>query len=454
MKKKRLFTIFLRSIYKLHDRLGRRHVCPLLVCFSSFFAAKGWSKGTLTYGNIQHLNDPQLDGAGSQWVDFSYYNRKESGRFLMVADADLRLYPDAENSAPMLSAKELYVDYYMGSSNMSFGRRILEWDPTEKYWNMGLLNAQRGYNPLEQDQEGIMALRLSRRFNGFSGEIFGSFVHIPQLNPSMSVKDGKVVSPNPWTKLPPQSAAYQGVEIPIYYDLEMPAYTDLLLQPSVGGRLKIDLGRRSWMSAYYTWKPENALRTNATGYYEQDTEERAYVRAKPFVNHHQVMGASFATNVTDNWAVQAGYINVNPEKKGDEGFRFESLKIQPNYFNEAYARLAVAWHNDYSTVSLNAIERLEGEVKEDDILGTKPRWKRAVGMFIDHAFNDAFGTRIDWKHDIVLKDILLKQDVWWNIDKHIRLSVGAELLQAPSSASYWGYIRSNDTFYSSASYSF
>lgn len=444
----------IRFVSKVCDRLMLCSVCSLLLCLSSLFAAKAWSKGVLTYGNIQHLNDPQLDGAGSQWVDFSYYNRKESGRFLMVADADLRLYPDANESAPMLSAKELYVDYYMGSSNMSFGRRILEWDPTEKYWNMGMLNAQRGYNPLEQDQEGIMALRLSRRFDGFSGEIFGSFVHIPQLNPGMSVKDGKVVSPNPWAKLPPSSDTYQGIEVPIYYELEMPAYTDLLLQPSVGGRLKIELGRRSWMSTYYAWKPENSLRTNATGYYEQESEERAFVRAKPFVNHHQIIGASFATNITENWAVHAGYINVKPEKKGDEGFRFESLKIQPNYFDEAYARLAVAWHNDYSTVSLNAIERLQGEVKEDDILGTKPRWKRAVGMFIDHAFNDAFGTRIDWKHDIVLKDILLKQDIWWNIDKHVRLSVGAELLQAPSSNSYWSYIRSNDTFYSSASYSF
>lgn len=427
----------------------------LIVTFlATFFCTKSWCKGTLTYGNIQHLNDPQLDGAGSQWLDFNYKNRKESGRFLLVVEADLRVYPDAENSAPMLSAKELYVDYHMGSSNLSFGRRILDWDPTEKFWNMGHLNAQRGYNPLEQDQEGVMALRISRRFKGFKAEAFGSFVHMPQLNPSLSVEDGKVVSPNPWAKLPPRSAAYQGVEIPIYYELEMPAYTDLLLQPSAGGRLQLDLGKRSWLAAHYAWKPENTLRTNATGFYEQSTEERASVRARPFVNHHQVAGAVVATKVSDRVSVQAAYESITPNKEGDQGFKFESLKIQPNYFDEAYARLAVVWNNQISTVSLNAIERLEGEVKEDDILGTKPRWRRAVGMFVDHAFNDALGARIDWKYDVVLKDILLKQDFWWNIDKHVRIGIGAELLQAPSSKSYWSYVRSNDSFYSSASYSF
>ena len=451
---KTLLSKCLSLLFRINSWFGRRHICPVLVCISSFFAAKGWTKGTLTYGNIQHLNDPQLEGSGSQWVDFSYYNRKEAGRFLFVAEADLRIYPDAEQTAPMLSAKELYVDYHMGSSNLSFGRRVLEWDPTEKYWNQGLVNADRGYNPLEQEQEGIMALRLSRRFNGFSGEVFGSFVHIPQLNPSMNVKEGKVVSPNPWAKLPPRSAKYQGVEIPIYYDLEIPAYTDLLLQPSAGGRLKVDLGRRSWLSAHYMWKPENSLRTNATGYYEQDTVERAYVKARPFVNHHQVAGAAFSTKITEQVSLQAGYVDVRPNKEGDTGFKFESLKIQPNYFDEAYARLALVWNNKITTLSLNGIERLKGDVKEDDILGTKPRWRRALGMFIDHSFNDAFGSRIDWKYDVVLKDLLLKQDIWWNIDKHVRIGIGAEMLQAPTKSSYWSYIRSNDSFYSSATYSF
>ncbi len=452
---KKTLNVTYRSLAKLIKRMGsRRGACSVLVCLSSFFASKSFAKGTLTYGNIQHLNDPQLDGAGSQWVDYSYFNRKESGRFLLVADADLRVYPDAESTTPMLSASELYVDYHMGSANLSFGRRILDWDPTEKYWNMGLLNATRGFNPLEQDQEGIMALRVIKRFSGFQAEAFGSFVHVPQLNPSLAIKDGRIISSNPWAKLPPRSAGLQGVQIPIYYELEMPAYTDLLLQPSLGARMKVDLGRRSWLSGYYTWKPENTMRINATGYYEQDTEERAYVRARPFVNHHQVAGAAFVTKLSDRTRFQASYINIIPEKGGDDGFKFESLKIQPNYIDEAYARAAVVYENDYSTYSINAIERLKGEVKEDDILGTKPRWKRAVGLFIKHAFNDKFGVRGDWKYDVALKDIVLKQDVWWNVDKHLTFGVGTELIQSPKASSYWNYVRSNDSFYSSASYTF
>src|SRR5690606_6691028 len=92
----------------------------IVTTFVAAFSSQVMAKGSVTYGHIQHLNDPQLDGAGNQWVDLSYYNRKEAGRFLMVADADLRLYPDAEYSSPMLSASELYIDYHMGSSNLSF----------------------------------------------------------------------------------------------------------------------------------------------------------------------------------------------------------------------------------------------------------------------------------------------------------------------------------------------
>ncbi len=441
----------LNSIKVLSER---RCVCSLLVCLSSFLASKSWAKGSITYGNIQYLNDPQLDGAGDQWFDFSFYTKKETGRFLLVADADLRVFPNAESSSPMLSASELYVDYHMGRSNLSFGRRILDWDPTEKYWNLGNINSQRGFNLLEQDQEGVMALRLTRNFSGFRGEIFGSFVHIPQLNPSLAVEDGRIVSSNPWAKLPPRSAGLQGVEIPIFYELEMPAYKDLLLQPSLGGRIKVDLGRRSWMSAHYAWKPENTLRINATGYYEQDTVERAFVRAKPFVNHHQIGGAVFSTQLSDNTNFQASYVNIKPDKKGDDGFKFESLKIQPNYYDEAYARAALVWDNKISTISLNGIERLKGEVKEDDILGTKPRWKRAVGLYVKHSFSDAVGLSGDWKYDTVLKDIVLKQDAWWNIDKHLTVGIGMELIQSPESFSYWNYVRSNDSFYSSATYSF
>lgn len=196
------------------------------------------------------------------------------------------------------------------------------------------------------------------------------------------------------------------------------------------------------------------MRINATGYYEQDEEERAYVRARPFVNHHQVAGAVLVTNLNENTSLQAAYTNIKPDKEGDEGFRFESLKIQPNYYDEAYGRLALVWNNKISTLSLNAIERLKGEIKVDDILGTKPRWKRAVGVYADHSFNDALGVRGDWKYDLVMKDIVLKQDIWWNIDKHFSVGLGAELIQSPESSSYWNYVRSNDSFYSSASYTF
>tara|TARA_R100000656_G_scaffold66489_1_gene50469 strand:- start:172 stop:426 length:255 start_codon:yes stop_codon:yes gene_type:complete len=80
---KKTLNVTYRSLAKLIKRMGsRRGACSVLVCLSSFFASKSFAKGTLTYGNIQHLNDPQLDGAGSQWVDYSYFNRKESGRFL------------------------------------------------------------------------------------------------------------------------------------------------------------------------------------------------------------------------------------------------------------------------------------------------------------------------------------------------------------------------------------
>jgi len=405
----------------------------------------------VSYQELGRMNTPATNNASNRWfgIDFDKY-KEFKGRYSGYMKFHARHLGE---NGPIFSAPEAYFDVHRGNTGVTYGRQIMNWNPHEQFWLLGDLNPQRGFNLLEQDMEGLAGIKLRHQQDNFSLELFGSYLYIPQLNPTYKIKDGKIDAPTEWSKLPPSSVFYNDAVVPIYYDLELPEMKTVLFQPSVGGRLSMNWNEKGGVSVYGLYKPENQVRFNATGFYEQDVEERARVRAKPFVNHHWIYGAEVEQSFGDiQW--QLGAMAVIPEKGGDPTFEFEPLKIEPVYEDYIYGFNTLKLEQDEFSVAVHHIESFSPPGQEENVFGKKIHWQSATGIQGTYLFNDKWSSNVSYRYDWQLGDIQLVGAVTYKMSRNAAASLGLEMLEVPNKNSYWSSFRSNDTSYARLNYAF
>ena len=159
--------------------------------------------------------------------------------------------------------------------------------------------------------------------------------------PRLWNKNGDITAPNEWSKMPPEQV-YYSAKVPIYYELEMPEMKTIIFQPSVGARVNMNWSEQGGVSVYGLYKPENQVRLNATGHYEQDKEEQARVRARPL----SIIIGSMGRRPNRRGDVRpVGGMAVIPERGGDPTFEFEPLKIEPVYEDYYYGFGSLTYKN-------------------------------------------------------------------------------------------------------------
>ncbi|MFT6070815.1 MAG: hypothetical protein ACJAT2_000624 [Bacteriovoracaceae bacterium] len=412
---------------------------------------KGWSKGTLIYEHLGRMNTPAFKDAGSSSIGFEYLHIKKRSSFDSYAGLEVKYYPS--NEGTLVSLPEAYISRSRGNTDWAVGRKILKWTPHEKFWGIGELNALKGFNLMDDDEEGLVGIHFNKSWSNVDLAIFGSGVHIPQLNPTFTIKEGKISGANEWTNPPPTQVRFSGQNIPVYYNLDKPPMGDILLQNSLGTKLSYRWKKGS-VSAYGIYKPENLARINATGFYEQTTVEQASVRAKPFINHHIMYGVNAAQELGDLTA-KVSWDTINPDHGLDDSFSFEAFKIEPVYTIDSFLTASLTWDkNRYVGLSTNFIELLRGDANNTNVFAKKPKWVRAIGFGAWWKATGKLSFSGNYRQDLVLSDILTRFESRYKFTKHVAVGVGADFLKAPKKRSYWSPYRANDTFFSSLSYMF
>jgi len=405
----------------------------------------------LSYQQYGRLNQPANAEASDNWVGLSYDRLKEhSGGGLSKIAVDARYYNG--NGRWAVSVPELYYRKDRTNSHMAFGRQILDWAPNEKFWLLGELNPQRGFNLLEENQEGVMGAKFSRSKGPFQVDVFGSYLYAPQLNPGYAIQDGRVVGQTEWSKLPPTKVSYNDAEVPLRYTLENPDMGKLIFRPTLGMRLGLNWGSGG-VSVYGIHKPESQVRINATGHYEQDTVEQAAVTAKPFANQQNIVGTHVMQKL-GQVELTVGGMAISPEKKGDPDFQFEAIKIQPVYEDYVYSYAGAAYKSAYGEISANYIELMNNLNGKEVMLGKTTRWRKAVGGKVDYNFSDRFVFAVSYRQDLEIGDRLLTQSVGYNVSKSAKVMAGIEFLEAPQKTSFWASYRTNDSVYTRLLYNF
>ncbi len=424
------------------------------------------SQAVLSYETFQRLSTPQNQDGASNWFTLNFQTDKVKRRFDTFLDLSVRFYHGKDKY--IASLPQGYLCLKNDNEELVFGRKILNWNPSEKFWGLGQLNALQSFTLLGQEQEGLTGIHYEYQTRSFRAAILASYLYVPQMNPSLSVKDGKVSSNTDWVKLPPSKTVVNDQVVPIYYDLKKPDAAEVVLQKSLGANLAY-LWDDGSLSAYGIYKPENKLRMNAEAYYDQKLDQ-VRVHADPFANHHVVYGLHADQKLTRDVIIQTGMQMTDPTVQlgSDLAFlkdktntqkrnEFESkyFSIKPKYEKEAYAYASAVFDQSVFDLSLNAIELLtDNQKSSDDLMSDTVKWHRAVGLGLDYDITENFSMNLAAQYDLLMADSLVRNEYSYRFMREMSLAMGLEMVNSLRTESYWSSYRTNDTVYSTLSYTF
>ena len=421
----------------------------------------------LTYEKFWRLNRPLYRSDSGDLLGFSLESKPTEETWDTFLKGQGRVYFQDDN-ALNYSLQEAYLKYSNTTERfeMSIGRRILNWNPNEKYWSLGFLNANQSFSLLSQEEEGVTGLLLIKSWDRIELEILGSYLFVPQLNPAIEFENGNVKSRSEWVRLPPRRTVLTGLEVPISYDIANYQVEKIIFNKSLGANMRYRFNDVSGLSIFAIYKPENKLRINANAYYDNLNSGSVVVTADPTVNHH----AYYGFTLFHGWGktkFMGGFSYVDPNAKigkdflvdisnARKTFKSDFFTINPRYDKEVYSHLSLNYIDPKKIeIGLNYIHLFSEDIRgNDDFFSDTVKWKSTVGLMLKYYWLDHLSTLFDLKYDLKRKDNIVKAEFIYLLEKQIKLSAGLEMLKAPENTSYWSYYRTADTLYTQIGFVF
>lgn len=376
---------------------------------------------------------------GNSWhtkIDFK-------GRFLV------------NNSRPVYSLQEFYINKNWENSQLWFGRRLLDWNENETFWMLGQVNGVSNINFLEPDREGLFGINYSHEIGKFKVEGFLSYFYVPNLNPALDVVNGRVINYGTWGRTPPKFTAISGKRTEINYRVNRPDTKDILFKKSLGGKISYQNNFLN-ISFYGIYKPESNLRMNAEAYAELDATVTAV--ANPLVNHHGIYGTGLEI-ISDNilWRTNIQVVDPNVRLAGDfeivdpfklqqdnRQFTSEFFSVRPNYQKQSYFTSELLINNYNHQIGLYGVYLLEGrDSLGDDFLSDAPKWHTALGASLKIRYKRWFTTG-SYQYDLQQSDQVLQFASSYYLNKYTSFGLGGKLLRSPRVQSYWYQHRAED----------
>ena len=396
----------------------------LIISFLSTNIAMG-ADTTLSYERLIRLNTPSKTASATHWFGVNLNIDDKNKQWEQELDVDLRYYHNDSQNSINYSLSKANISYRNKEVKWTFGRQLLDLNPSEKFWQLGTINGRQGMKLLSDKREGLIGLRYeSRPKAGFKYSAFLSYLYLPGMNPSVDIKDGKMTSTSEWRKLPPSQTLINNQVVDIHYDIEMPDISKIVLRKTLGATLEYNWGSGKVFS-YAFYKPENQIRANAEAYYDLSTEE-VRVTARPIVNHHAAIGASVhqkvgslrlitGVDVIDPNARLGKDFDLLQEKKST--FDSEYFKIEPHYDRESYYHAQAILDRFYYSFSFNYIQLLSSnERNSDDLYSETVKFKRALGGQFNISITDSWSMMFDLKYDLDRLDNIAKGETKYQIN--------------------------------------
>ena len=447
------------------------HFLVRCIILMFLFSGAVSARTSLSYQKFRRLNDPKRMVKSQDklnlHVDRDYYFDAS----FIKADVSLELHSYDRDVNYSISEGYYFFSYY--DMDFAIGRKILDWNPNEKFWGTNNLNSRRNFTLLDLKREGLVGLHHSSEVGNLQFDIFFSYLHIPTLNPKIEVANGRVVSESEWVVLPPTRTTVEidGIVryIPINYSIDEPSYGDTVFKKSLGLRTsyrwEVGDGRPGSASVYGLYKPENFLRINAEAVLDRSEQREVSVTASPIVNHHVLLGANVSQSVEGidgTWTLSLGaeYIDPNTKigrdfdaidpmqmKESNRHFKSNFFVLKPNYDRESYFQGSLSHSNEAALFSLNYFKLLSRPLIVDDFYSRSNQWIDALGVNIKVNADERFDLGLDVKYDLGREDFLIVAEVGYLVNREFFMGIGLEVLDSPRSDSFWAPYRANDSLY-------
>ena len=421
----------------------RKNINIILLTCASLFLSKVHAKGFLELRQSELVNENANIDSFTSYAELLLKEKQSFlGDFTYSHDLSFRKYNN-ENS-PLIAISEVYVSYKM-SENISttLGRKRLNWNEASQFWAMGEIYSAKGFNGINDEEEGTTGLHLNYSNKYFYSDFVISAISIPSLNPGLNISDGTITAKSEWSAPPPTDVRFEGQDIPIEYNVDMPPISDLLVKESVALRL----GFRSLLgdiSLFGGRKPEPSARINATGFLDQSGESKAVVTARPFVNMQNFMGASWSKNWNKNFTTAANYEYINPEHGRDSSFEFAGFKIEPVYNNISYGSFLARWTSDFFSLAVHGLQAFKRYDATDATFAKRLRFEKAYGVNLDWQLTDSLYSGIRYQVDVRNEDTLVSSYAKLRFSRKAEVGFRYQQVDSETDNSYWSRFREND----------
>ncbi len=351
-----------------------------------------------------------------------------------------------------VSVMEAYAKYKYPYLDVQLGRFVVPWAPLDEKWGMGYLNNRKNFTFYDPGQEGLIGAKLKLKNKiGLKFETFGSFLYIPELNPSSTVENGEVKSKNIWTQAPPKYADINGTLTPISYYLDKPDLADIIMRGSFGQMVGLE---KEFFEAnfFYFLKPENSIRPAGDARLTTDGKIIANIKAKLY--YEEVYGGSL-TLKPKNTNVYFSVLRVDPKNMpANDPLYVQYVKIETKLEARDYVGAGIDYELDNLKVGANWIALVSQPEKSNDLIGNKSRFREAIDLFLTWKITDRLKNTFDIKKDFIKNDTIIMEDLSYAIGKGFEVGGGVNLIDSPNNSSYWAKFRDNDQIYASLGYHF
>jgi hypothetical protein len=147
--------------------------------------------------------------------------------------------PASEGSELGFVIPDLYLGYKAEPAAVFIGRKRMNWSELDSIYKLGLWQPLVRWDAADPISEGLTGAFLSFEHGYFKLTGFASFLYFPDQQANFELKDGDINSDNRWFRAPISEIELLEQTEDIYYELDRPAVTDVIIRESFAGSLLI-----------------------------------------------------------------------------------------------------------------------------------------------------------------------------------------------------------------------
>lgn len=449
----------MQTDYWFKTLITKRFIAMTLSCL--FLNHQAHSSAVKQYeGDFSFLYQDYFNNVGGVrgnkwWGEFNFsYERKEP-----FIDDEAKIdftfrYNDAKGI--FYSLKEAQYTMLGNFNEISFGFIIIDWSEVDKIWGLGKINNRVNIDFFDPGLSGLPGILYNQRLSkNFSVGLYGSYLYIPEYNPTLKIDKNNrtITTKSPWVVPPTQVAQVGNNTLRVNYDVLTPDVDDIIFHPSYGVNLKYSFTESFHLSTHYIRKPENSLSNTAKAQLDPAINFNVNTTVTPKLYFHELWGGQLVLETKDKtWLFYTSYLMSQPGSKPQNdgpvlygGYAFRLEKQDEEYWGTGFRYMFLG-----GNLHLGHLSRVS-DFEESAIL-KRPRWAEAVNFSLSYQLTNNLGFKTELFYDYSAYDRLLEAELKYKYNQVLALAIGANILTSPETGKgFWAPFRQNDGVYTELS---